>query len=417
MWADPAALLAGPRGRRLCWSLLEDRLPGSFRMSVWPGEARPGPAGVAAVLTRAAGGAGLERLGATSDPTAFLPALAAAVGSVLHWQPPDETDQILADPRVREALVPVAEAVAAAPGAAWWGEPIARDEQYEVNFAGGPGGTDPGGGGTDLGPGAPEPGVGGAGPGVGGPTRLPAASPRTALRRWRADTLADERAAAERPADLRANWTGHWWSAPVASGLPTSTRALGATGPVGLSLVEDEQGWTSARCRRLRPRSAARVFEIAGPEDFADLVRRYPLPVARSRRHDWWRTTGEDRAWAIPDYPAVAEDYDAVHLSVLGYLTAAGRAIPVGGAIPAGSAHPPDRATLAGRASAAGRVFPADQALPAQAPGSREVTCSVLAGWNPDQTSWLTECVVAEVAWTQSVLLDRDDALAWRPAP
>jgi hypothetical protein len=40
--------------------------------------------------------------------------------------------------------------------------------------------------------------------------------------------------------------------------------------------------------------------------------------VTKARRHDWWRATGEDHGWAIPDYPAVAADYDAIHLTVGG---------------------------------------------------------------------------------------------------
>ena len=35
---------------------------------------------------------------------------------------------------------------------------------------------------------------------------------------------------------------------------------------------------------------------------------------------------------AIPDYLAVAEDFDAFHLSVAGYLSTAGRSLPVGDA-------------------------------------------------------------------------------------
>jgi len=42
-----------------------------------------------------------------------------------------------------------------------------------------------------------------------------------------------------------------------------------------------------------------------------------------SRRHDWWRVTGSAGAWMIPDWVAVAADYDAVHLTVGGYLTTA----------------------------------------------------------------------------------------------
>jgi hypothetical protein len=76
-------------------------------------------------------------------------------------------------------------------------------------------------------------------------------------------------------------------------------------------------GWTTAWCQPLSPRRGARVYEITGRRDWADLTARYPLEVTRSRRHDWWRVTGRAATWLIPDYAAVAADYDAIHLTVL----------------------------------------------------------------------------------------------------
>ena len=52
----------------------------------------------------------------------------------------------------------------------------------------------------------------------------------------------------------------------------------------------------------------------------------------------------------VPDWPEVAQEYDAVHLTVSGYLTTAGRAVPVSDGV-----------------------------------------ASVLAGWGPDETWWLTD--------------------------
>ena len=40
--------------------------------------------------------------------------------------------------------------------------------------------------------------------------------------------------------------------------------------------------------------------------------------------------TGRAGQWVIPDYAAAAADWDAVHVSVAGYLTTAGIAIPAG---------------------------------------------------------------------------------------
>jgi hypothetical protein len=84
---------------------------------------------------------------------------------------------------------------------------------------------------------------------------------------------------------------------------------------------------------------------------WAQLCRRHPLPVTAARRHDWYRATGRgDVTWVQPDWAAVADEVDAVHLTVAGYLTTAGRAIHVG-----------------------------------------QATASVLAGWDPDATYWLTD--------------------------
>ena len=143
-------------------------------------------------------------------------------------------------------------------------------------------------------------------------------------------------------------------------------------GPVGLSLVEDGFGWTSAHSRALCLRPGASVFEISGPEAWVELVERYPLTVHRTRvRHDWWRVTGQNVAWAIPDYLAAAADYDAIHLTVHGYLSTAGRALP------AADAH------------------------------------TVLAGWNPDETWWLTdsaELTGSPIGWSRD---DLGDAIRW----
>jgi hypothetical protein len=170
---------------------------------------------------------------------------------------------------------------------------------------------------------------------------------RAALLAWRADTLEDERRAADRPDDPRAAYSGYWWSTPALSALRCSTRSLESIGPVGLRLVEDAFSWSSARCWSLQLRPAASIFEIGGADDWTELVRRYPLAITKSRRRDWWRATGCDLEWAIPDFHAVAADYDAVHLSVAGYLSTAGRAIRA------------------------------------------DDTHTVLAGWNPDETWWL----------------------------
>ncbi len=69
----------------------------------------------------------------------------------------------------------------------------------------------------------------------------------------------------------------------------------------------------------------------ASRPDRSDVVRwsvTHPLDVTRSRDQYWPDVTGGHKPWFIPDWLAVSRDYDAVHLSVLAYLSTAGRALP-----------------------------------------------------------------------------------------
>jgi hypothetical protein len=279
-----------------------------------------GPDQLADAVAGAVARSDVGALAVAREPASFLLALADSVTWAMYWQEPDDWDRRLAHPRVAEQLSPVADAVSKAPAARWWSTPMDPAVQEEVVF--------------DDRDGRPD-------------AEAPA-DMRAALLAWRTETLEGERRAAELPDDPRAPYSGAWWSTPVLGGLRTSTRSLESTGPVGLHLVEDFLGWRSARCWPLQPRADASIFEIAGTDDWAELVQRYPLAVTKSRRHDWWRATGRDVKWAIPDYYAVAYDYDAVHLTVGAYLSTAGRALP------------------------AGDVY------------------TVLAGWAPDETWWLS---------------------------
>lgn len=110
----------------------------------------------------------------------------------------------------------------------------------------------------------------------------------------------------------------------------------------------------------------AATFEVTCAEDWATLCRAFPLEVTASRRHDWYRVTGRAGVWVVPDWARVAGRWDAVHLSVAGYLSAATRIIDV----------EPDVA-------------------------------SMIAGWSPDTTVWLADVLVAAApqhweSWTRT---------------
>lgn len=338
MAVDPAVLLAGPRGRRLCLEFARAQHVGTQEagqlgeaISYAAYDLDPGR-GTSRVII----GFGVDRAPTYSpddiarmlaavplaepDERTLLHALGAAVDTARYWQEPDGEDVLAAAPELHLPLARVGNLIADSPRATWWSTPLERAAQWTVHFAGTPAGD--------------------------------ATTTRVAetLGRWRA-AQAEEEAVAERdrPPDPRAAWSGTWWSKPPSS-LTRTTRALSGRGPAGLWLVEDSLGWEKATAHQVHVPRDARVYEVDSPEAWADLCRRYPLEVTASRRHDWYRITARSGCWVIPDWEQVGKDFDAVHLTVAGYLATAGRALPV-----------------------------------------EDDLMTVLAGWDPDQTYWLTE--------------------------
>ena len=335
MSVDADVLLAGPRGRRLC---LEYAVACAFRAETAQSRAAADTVWWAAgafetngttIVLRSSGdrtryeppiasptdaAAALDAIDLAAPTSATLrEALAASVQAAMYWQEPDGRDLLCATDDVQSALRRIAVLIAGSAAAEWWSDGVAGDDQWSVPWQG---------------------------------AGRPAGDLEAALRSWREATAADEaRAAAERPSDPTARWSGQWWSIPPAS-LVRTTRALAGDGPAGLWFVEDSFGEDAAAATPVDV-YPARVLEICGPEDWARLCAQHPLDVTASRRHDWFRVTGRDGRWVMPDWAAVAAETDAVHLSVAGYLSTATRLIQVDG----------DRA-------------------------------AVLAGWNPDETFW-----------------------------
>ena len=231
----------------------------------------------------------------TLRPSDLLAALSDTVTSAMYWQPPHAEDVVLARTRIRTVLLPIAEVVLGEPSARWWSTPLDRNAQIHTRF---------------------EPAT------VAGP-----------------------------PLGTLSLTGGRWWVTPALAGLDSTTRALAEAGSASLWLTEDEMGWESANLVACTVEPAARVLEIDGPDAWASLVATYPLDVTASRAPNWWGAVdAREGDWLIPDWSAVAADYDGVHVSVQAWLMTSGQAVAVGT-----------------RAS------------------------TTLAGWDPDATWWLTD--------------------------
>lgn len=343
--ARDAASSAGEKLIRAAFFAAHDLDPGrgtSRAMLMTSGQDSPCPEPrfAAGDVARMLGGVPLERI----DDRLLLDSLAAAVDRARYWQEPDGEDVLAAESGVRGALSRVAASIASFDGAAWWATPLDRTAQWSVAF-------------DDE----------------ASPTSAASGTAAEHLAHWRSEIEQSEiRARQERPSDPRANLSGTWWSTPPRD-LTQTTRSLGALGPLGLRLVEDAFGWARATVRPVEVPGDADVYEVDGPESWAQLCRRYPFEVTASGRHDWFRTTGVAGTWVVPDWSRAAEEFDAIHLTVAGYLETAGRAVAV-----------------------------------------TDDTSSVLAGWDPDQTYWLTD--VASATGAERGWVRRDDD-TWSEEP
>jgi hypothetical protein len=305
-------LLSVPRGRRLCWSLLDALLDDDRRFPAWRrvrydvrrGAYQDDLEGLLFEVSDWVAAADPASISESSDELRLLAPLAATVDEASYWEPPDDVDRALADEAVRDSLLPLALAVTAAPATTWWSSPVPLDRQRYVEW-------------TDD---------------HGSPARLSGAAGQLAS--WRNDVAAP---------------SSEWWSTPRPTELATTTRTLAGLGAIGLCLVEDGFGCEEGRCWPVEATRQPRVYEITGPQQWIDLVGAYPLDVTQARRDDWRYLADWHGTWLIPDFQAAASDYDAIHLSVAGYVGTAGHALIIDGAR------------------------------------------TLLAGWDPDETYWLTD--------------------------
>ena len=259
----------------------------------------------------------------------LVAALAESVTSAMYWQEPDMTDVILEGRTIVDALARFAERSGFANLDL---EALSQGEERSVRWRH----DDP-----DL-------------DGEGDP--IPA---EQILDSWHRNKLAEVKEAARtRPDDPTANWSGSWNSTPPYR-LTNSNRLLPDGTPAALTYVED--GPISDRATTHTVDGDAATYLIDSDEDWVRLCDQYPMVVTAAVRHDWYRVTGRDGVWIIPDWHAVSKDWGAVRLTVHGYLTSATKAIPVRGG------------------------------------------ASMIAGWNPGETYWLTDVIERDgVDWVST---------------
>lgn len=322
-------VLQGPRGRRLCLELAMQLDPDVRTAAFWLAYELDNGGGTSKTLLTASSSGDIatppapplpEELAArlaslkfvSLDKELMQQALERSVDTARYWQEPDGEDVLAELPAITAALSTVAEQVLAAPGVQWYWQPR-RVEQWAIDRRS-----------------------------ADDPAPLPK-NPQQTLTEWgRKERAEEHRAARELLHDPRANVSGTWWSIP--HGLVHTVGQV----PAALGLVEDSLGWEYATM--IPVRGAGRTLEIGTADDWVSLCRKFPLDVTASRRHDWFRTTGRHGRWVIPDWEDVASEWDAVHLTVLGYLNGATRALHVD-----------------------------------------TQTATVIAGWDPDSTIWLTD--------------------------
>jgi hypothetical protein len=201
----------------------------------------------------------------------------------------------------RRAFTELIEAVLASPAMDWWSMPFQPSSQFLVaNDRGWHGFAAP-----------------------------PITGAADRLAEWRERALrANKRGMPKKNAAREAS--GGWWSTPLWHAV-VSTRPLGDLPALEIEITEDRFDATKSRIFHLVPTSNLRVCEIDGPDDWLELVETYPFDVTGEKRGTWWQTTRIDDTWFIPDWEAVAADFDVVHLTGMGYLTTAGRPLAAAG--------------------------------------------------------------------------------------
>lgn len=254
--------------------------------------------------------------------TALWDALRECTSSSCYWDAPPDRSSGLAAPRYRKPLGELADAALPRYWPAWWSSSYDGGSQVfiapmEANDS-------------------PDP----------SPPKLTGTADH--LARWASSQR--KPAAPVHPWDGPSVWdrrTGDWWSTPA---VYATTRTNPDLGVVGLMLYEDVRTWRRAATWPVRTRDGASIYEVRDAASWLGLLGQSAIDVTDHVQYDWYRASGVRGRWEIPDWEELAQRYDAIHLTIDGYLRLAGNPIDTG------------RGTL-----------------------------TMVAGWAPDETYWLTD--------------------------
>jgi hypothetical protein len=123
-----------------------------------------------------------------------------------------------------------------------------------------------------------------------------------------------------------------WWVTPRLNRISDTTR-----GPIGsalaVKLVCNDDWYVSAeklQVWNVEIPPEAKIYEVHTPLDWIHLVERFPKLQITPDTQNWLRWTGCSGPWLTPDWKAVAEHFDGVHVSIGGHLATAYTAWPIG---------------------------------------------------------------------------------------
>ena len=140
----------------------------------------------------------------------------------------------------------------------------------------------------------------------------------------------------------------YWWSAPDFAPSTWTTGPYETVPTISLRHFIDTfapHEETEATVWSLDISPEARVLEILRPDDWRELVERYPRDVTGTHDGEWRDWGGVPGPWCLPDWEQVMEDFDGVHVTIGGYVSTCGLALPIGDAFTMLSGWIPD-ATL-----------------------------------------------------------------------